>query len=36
MMAQLKGLGEENHRLKRMYAEDQVQVGVLREALGRK
>ncbi|EFL52546.1 transposase IS3/IS911 family protein [Solidesulfovibrio fructosivorans JJ]] len=36
LMARMKELGEENRRLKGMYAEAQMKAEVLREALGKK
>ena len=36
MMSQMKALAEENRRLKRMYAEVQLQNDVIKEALGKK
>jgi putative transposase len=36
LMARMKGLEKENHQLKKMYAESQMQAEVLREVLGKK
>ena len=36
MMARMKELEKENHQLKKMYAESQMQSEVLREVLGKK
>lgn len=36
MMSEMKALAEENRRLKRMYAEVQLQNDVIKEALGKK
>ena len=36
MMSQMKGLEEENRRLKRMYADLSMQADLLKEALGKK
>ena len=36
MVSDLKSLSEENKRLKRMYAESQMQNDLLKEALGKK
>ncbi len=36
MMARMKELEKENHQLKKMYAESQMQAEVLREVLGKK
>jgi len=36
MMSEMKALAEENRRLKRMYAEVQLQNDLIKEALGKK
>jgi putative transposase len=36
MVSELKGMAEENRRLKRMYAEMSMQNDLLKEALGKK
>jgi len=36
MMSELKSVSEENKRLKRMFAESQMQNDLLKEALGKK
>lgn len=36
MMAEMKSISEENKRLKRMYVEGQMQIDLLKEALGKK
>lgn len=36
MMARVKELGEENRRLKKMYAESQMDSAILKEALAKK
>ncbi len=36
MMSEMKALAEENRRLKRMYAEVQLQNDVIKDALGKK
>ena len=36
MISEMKALAEENKRLKRMYAESQMQNDLLKEALGKK
>ncbi len=36
MISELKAMAEENHRLKRMYAEMSMQNDLLKEALGKK
>lgn len=36
MMSEMKSLAEENKRLKRMFAESQMQNDLLKEALGKK
>ncbi len=36
LMARMKELEKENHQLKKMYAESQMQAEVLREVLGKK
>jgi putative transposase len=36
MISDMKALSEENHRLKRMYAESQMQNEILKDALGKK
>ncbi len=36
MISEMKAMSEENHRLKRMYAEISMQNDLLKEALGKK
>lgn len=36
MIADMKSISEENRRLKRMYIEGQMQIDLLKEALGKK
>jgi len=36
MISEMKAMAEENHRLKRMYAEMSMQNDLLKEALGKK
>lgn len=36
MIADMKSISEENKRLKRMYVEGQMQIDLLKEALGKK
>ena len=36
MMARVKALEEENRRLKKMYAESQMDAAIVKEALGKK